>query len=127
MPSVCVCVCVGYRCYIPVSQSVGKPPTMFVSDDFGDEMQSGDLESMEHLANDRSEEHRETHADRDRTTAQRLKMLGDELSATRDVNKVTTMDKIHEDNVKAGRDKYKTLRMIRSGNTKMRVEQFEKM
>ena len=93
----------------------------------GDEVQSGDLASMEYLSNDRSEEHRETHAEKDRTTAQRLKMLGDELSATRDVNKVTSMDKIHEDNVKAGRDKYKTLRMIRSGNTKMRVEQFESM
>ena len=82
---------------------------------------------MEHLTNDRSEEHREPHTERDRTTAQRLKVLGDELSATRDVNKVTSMDKIHEDNVRAGRDKYKTLRMIRSGNTKLRVEQFENM
>ena len=108
-------------------QSVGKPPTMFVSEEVGDEFQSGELASMEHLTNDRSEEHRETHIVRDRTTAQRLRMLGDELSATRDVSKVTSMDKIHEDNVKAGRDKYKTLRLIRSGNTKMRVEQFECM
>ena len=100
---------------------------MFLSDELGDDIQSGDLASMEHLTNNRSEEFRETHADRDRTTAQRLKLLGDELSATRDVNKVTSMDKIHEDNVRAGRDKYKTLRMIRSGNTKLRVEQFENM
>ena len=100
---------------------------MFVTDEIGDEVMSGELASMEHLTNVRSEEQRETHAGKDKTTAQRLKMLGDELSATRDVTKVTTMDKIHEDNVKAGRDKYKTLRMIRSGNTKMRVDQFENM
>lgn len=34
---------------------------------------------------------------------------------------------IHADNVKAGRDKYKTLRQIRSGNTKQRIDEFECM
>ena len=59
---------------------------------------------MEHLTNDRSEEHRESHADRDLTTAPKLKVLGEELSATRNVNKVTLMDKIHEANFRAGLD-----------------------
>ena len=39
----------------------------------------------------------------------------------------TTMDKIHKENVKQGRDKYKTLREVRKGNTKRRVDQFENM
>ena len=80
---------------------------MLLSDELGDDMQSGDLVSMEHLTNDRPEDHRETHADKDQATAQRLKVLGDELSATRDVNK------IHEDSVRAGRDKYKNSIMSR--------------
>ena len=37
------------------------------------------------------------------------------------------MDKIHRENVRQGRDKYKTLREIRKGNTKRRVDQFENM
>ena len=39
----------------------------------------------------------------------------------------TTMDRIHKENVKQGRDKYKTLREVRKGNTKRRVDQFENM
>jgi hypothetical protein len=37
------------------------------------------------------------------------------------------MDRIHKENVKQGRDKYKTLREVRKGNTKRRVDQFENM
>ena len=37
------------------------------------------------------------------------------------------MDKIHRENVKQRRDKYKTLREVRKGNTKTRVDQFENM
>jgi len=36
-------------------------------------------------------------------------------------------DRIHKENVKQGRDKYKTLREVRKGNTKRRVDQFENM
>lgn len=34
---------------------------------------------------------------------------------------------LHAENVKAGRDKYKTLRQIRQGNTKQRIDEFESM
>ena len=37
------------------------------------------------------------------------------------------MDRLHKENVKMGRDKYKTLREIRKGNTKRRVDQFENL
>ncbi|CAB4062647.1 RDX [Lepeophtheirus salmonis] len=54
-----------------------------------------------------------------------LKSLKEDLSHTRDEGEETTMDRIHKENVKQGRDKYKTLREVRKGNTKRRVDQFE--
>lgn len=53
--------------------------------------------------------------------------LKHDLESTRDSEKETTMDKIHKENVRQGRDKYKTLREIRKGNTKRRVDQFENL
>ncbi|KAF4530264.1 hypothetical protein B566_EDAN007305 [Ephemera danica] len=53
--------------------------------------------------------------------------LKEDLDQTRDKSKETHMDKIHRENVRQGRDKYKTLREIRKGNTKRRVDQFENM
>ncbi len=37
----------------------------------------------------------------------------------------TKNDILHNENVQAGRDKYKTLRQIRMGNTKQRIDEFE--
>ena len=54
-------------------------------------------------------------------------MLKKDLAGTKDETKETPMDKLHKENVKQGRDKYKTLREIRKGNTKRRVDQFENM
>ena len=53
--------------------------------------------------------------------------LTSDLASTRDDAKQTRLDLLHLENVKQGRDKYKTLRQIRQGNTKNRVEQFENM
>uniref|UniRef100_A0A8C4ZY80 Ezrin b n=1 Tax=Gadus morhua TaxID=8049 RepID=A0A8C4ZY80_GADMO len=39
--------------------------------------------------------------------------------------KKTQNDLLHTENVRAGRDKYKTLRQIRQGNTKQRIDEFE--
>ncbi|CAH2216162.1 jg2168 [Pararge aegeria aegeria] len=58
------------------------------------------------------------------TVSQALKQ---DLAQSRDETKETAMDKIHRENVRQGRDKYKTLREIRKGNTKRRVDQFENM
>ncbi len=54
-------------------------------------------------------------------------MLQSELQGTRDDTKLTRIDILHGENVRAGRDKYKTLRQIRMGNTKQRVDEFEMM
>lgn len=56
-----------------------------------------------------------------------LQALKQDLAQSRDETKETAMDKIHRENVRQGRDKYKTLREIRKGNTKRRVDQFENM
>uniref|UniRef100_A0A667Y411 Moesin a n=1 Tax=Myripristis murdjan TaxID=586833 RepID=A0A667Y411_9TELE len=56
-----------------------------------------------------------------------LLALSSELANARDESKKTVNDIIHAENVRAGRDKYKTLRQIRSGNTKQRIDEFECM
>lgn len=53
--------------------------------------------------------------------------LSTELAGAVDESKKTPNDMIHAENVKAGRDKYKTLRQIRQGNTKQRIDEFESM
>lgn len=56
-----------------------------------------------------------------------FQFLSRELSGAVDESKKTPNDLIHAENVKAGRDKYKTLRQIRQGNTKQRIDEFESM
>jgi hypothetical protein len=56
-----------------------------------------------------------------------LKELRRDLSQAKDPQKQTKEDSIHQDNVKEGRDKYKTLKQIRQGNTKKRIDEFESM
>ena len=56
-----------------------------------------------------------------------VQSLQSELQGTRDDTKLTRIDILHGENVRAGRDKYKTLRQIRMGNTKQRVDEFEMM
>lgn len=56
-----------------------------------------------------------------------FQFLSTELAGAVDESKKTPNDLIHAENVKAGRDKYKTLRQIRQGNTKQRIDEFESM
>jgi hypothetical protein len=53
--------------------------------------------------------------------------LSAELTHAKDDKKQTSMDIIHAENVKQGKDKYKTLKQIRQGNTKSRIDEFESM
>lgn len=87
---------------------------------------SRDLRNDDDDINDPVNE-RLTLAERNERLQNQLKSLKDELSSTRDEAGETTMDRIHKENVKQGRDKYKTLREVRKGNTKRRVDQFENM
>lgn len=72
-------------------------------------------------------EDRRTLAERNERLHDQLKALKQDLAQSRDDTKETVNDKIHRENVRQGRDKYKTLREIRKGNTKRRVDQFENM
>ncbi|XP_033948913.1 moesin-like isoform X2 [Pseudochaenichthys georgianus] len=76
---------------------------------------------------DRSEEERVTEAQKNERLQKNLKCLSIELAGAVDESKKTPNDLIHAENVKAGRDKYKTLRQIRQGNTKQRIDEFECM
>ncbi|XP_031592866.1 ezrin a [Oreochromis aureus] len=74
---------------------------------------------------DRQEEERLTEAEKNERLQKQLQALSSELEESRDDNKKTQNDKLHAENVRAGRDKYKTLRQIRMGNTKQRIDEFE--
>lgn len=56
-----------------------------------------------------------------------LQALTDDLAQALVENKRTQNDIIHSENMRQGRDKYKTLRQIRQGNTKQRIDEFEAM
>ncbi|XP_057678742.1 radixin isoform X2 [Corythoichthys intestinalis] len=75
----------------------------------------------------RSEEARITEAQKNERVKKQLQTLSSELAEARDETKKTPNDVLHAENVKAGRDKYKTLRQIRQGNTKQRIDEFESM
>jgi len=72
-------------------------------------------------------EDRRTIAEKNERLQSQLKALKHDLESTRDADKETNLDKLHKENVRQGRDKYKTLREIRRGNTKRRVDQFENL
>ncbi|XP_032881288.1 ezrin isoform X2 [Amblyraja radiata] len=75
----------------------------------------------------RIEEDRVTEVEKNERVQQQLMLLSSELAQARDDSKKTSNDIIHLENVRKGQDKYKTLRQIRRGNTKQRVDEFESM
>ncbi|CAI9615003.1 unnamed protein product, partial [Staurois parvus] len=79
----------------------------------------------EAMIKDRSEEDRTTEAEKNERVQKHLQLLSSELANARDDTKKTANDLLHAENVRVGRDKYKTLRQIRQGNTKQRIDEFE--
>ncbi|XP_071353561.1 ezrin a [Trachinotus anak] len=77
------------------------------------------------INDDHQEEERLTEAEKNERLQKQLMALSSELEKARDENKKTQNDLLHAENVRVGRDKYKTLRQIRQGNTKQRVDEFE--
>ncbi|XP_051913568.1 radixin isoform X1 [Hippocampus zosterae] len=99
-----------------------------------DEQDENHAEASAELSNEgvcqldlRSEEARVTEAQKNERVKKQLQTLSSELAEARDETKKTANDVLHAENVKAGRDKYKTLRQIRQGNTKQRIDEFESM
>eukprot|EP00057_Strongylocentrotus_purpuratus_P020294 XP_011674768.1 PREDICTED: moesin [Strongylocentrotus purpuratus] len=95
------------------------------TDEKDDEDQGGEHEfTNEPIQNDRNEEMRDAYQGK-RNLQNQLQDLEEELKALKDTKKMTQNDVIHINNVRAGRDKYQTLRNIRSGNTRQRIDVFE--
>merc|ERR1719495_1500253 len=93
-----------------------------------DKEYGGNLEVDENsLSMPRPEEEREVHQSKDKRLQEQLNALKNELEQEKKIHAETTEDILHAENMKAGRDKYKTLKQIRSGNTKQRVDEFECM
>ncbi|KAM6915703.1 ezrin b [Xenentodon cancila] len=110
---------------------VKTPPTSMYEqlDDNSDSEENASTHSadlqMEGINDHRNEEDRLTEAEKNERVQKQLKALTSELAHARDESKNTQNDLLHCENVRAGRDKYKTLRQIRQGNTKQRIDEFE--
>ncbi|XP_076333308.1 moesin/ezrin/radixin homolog 1-like [Tachypleus tridentatus] len=99
--------------------------------DENDELTNGEIGAELYQEEDinlpRPEEDRMTQVSKEKHLQDQLKQLNKELAAAKDDTKLTKNDLLHQENVRQGRDKYKTLREIRKGNTKRRVDQFENL
>ncbi|XP_015249078.1 PREDICTED: ezrin-like [Cyprinodon variegatus] len=73
----------------------------------------------------RREEERLTEAEKNERLKRQLREMSLDLEQARDDTKRTKYDELHVENIRMGRDKYKTLKQIRLGNTKQRVDEFE--
>ncbi|GIX88771.1 radixin [Caerostris darwini] len=93
-----------------------------VNGEFGAELSCDDSINLP-----KPEEERITQVSKEKHLQDQLKELSKELASSKDETKLTKNDLLHQENVRQGRDKYKTLREIRKGNTKRRVDQFENM
>ncbi|XP_062324828.1 ezrin a [Osmerus eperlanus] len=85
---------------------------------------SAELQTQD-INDHRQEEERVTEAEKNERVQKQLLALSSELAGARDDTRKTQNDLLHSENVRVGRDKYKTLRQIRMGNTKQRVDEFE--
>uniref|UniRef100_A0A8C1PRW2 Moesin b n=1 Tax=Cyprinus carpio TaxID=7962 RepID=A0A8C1PRW2_CYPCA len=95
----------------------------------GVQIQAMSQTENDHDENDESsaEASRITETEKNERLQKLLQVLSSELADARDESKKTANDLIHAENVRLGRDKYKTLRQIRQGNTKQRIDEFESM
>lgn len=109
---------------VPVAAPI---PVFAMQDEHDDEHDdvSHELEVLENAA--RPEEDRITQAEKNKRMQEQLKNLSRDLAEIKDTSAVTRNDMLHSQNVAQGRDKYKTLKQIRQGNTKQRVDMFESM
>jgi len=117
-----------------LQDAISTPRALHVSehDDDDDEDESARSHSHELTINEdevypRPEENRITEAERNKNISKQLESLSADLAAAKLDTRQTQNDILHVQNKSQGRDKYKTLKQIRQGNTKQRVDMFEAM
>ncbi|XP_034017700.1 ezrin b [Thalassophryne amazonica] len=117
---------------VPALPPPPPPPAMYENMDYNSDSEennsthSAELQT-EGINDHRKEEERLTEAQKNERVQQQLNMLRSELAEARDDTKKTQNDILHTQNLLEGRDKYKTLRQIRMGNTKQRIDEFESL
>jgi radixin len=108
-----------------LQEALASPKILYVKEHDDDNKSSGvDLDYVE--SND-AEVDRQTQAEKNERINKQLKSLSADLASAKVTTNVTQNDILHQQNQAQGRDKYKTLKQIRQGNTKQRVDMFEAM
>uniref|UniRef100_UPI00358F34F7 radixin-like n=1 Tax=Myxine glutinosa TaxID=7769 RepID=UPI00358F34F7 len=103
-----------------IMATTGRPPSPLPAKHGGGE---GRVET----GADGATEKRQTVALKKKRIQKQQEALQSETAKARDDRKKSRTDRHHAENVKDGTDKYKTLRNIRQGNTKQRMDEFEAM
>jgi len=106
---------------------ISTPPTIMVQTDEAEETSQQHGHDLEAGELDNRELEYTSQQDKNQRLKTQLASLSDELNQARDDDQLTREDKLHEGNLKEGRDKYKTLRQIRQGNTRQRIDEFESL
>uniref|UniRef100_A0A8B9HWZ4 Moesin-like n=1 Tax=Astyanax mexicanus TaxID=7994 RepID=A0A8B9HWZ4_ASTMX len=113
---------------VMVEVDLEKTKEVLKSKIVGVHIQAGSHPESDHDENDESSAEASAElTSKNEHLQKRLLALSSELADARDESMKTENDLIHAENVRQGRDKYKTLRQIRQGNTKQRIDEFESM
>lgn len=99
-----------------------------VDGDLGDSVRSpGGASAKPRGVRPADDESRRREREKQKRMEEMLSRLAADLEHSKDPSKFSRFDELHMDNLLAGKDKFKTLRAIRSGNTRERIQQFENM
>ncbi|XP_026085263.1 radixin-like isoform X2 [Carassius auratus] len=110
----------------PMSRTMMEEPLGNYNDDQeeNNSIYSAELH-VEAIEDHRNEQEHIPEAEENEHTQKQLMALNSELAEAQDDTKKTKNDILHKEIVKAGRDKYNTLRQIRTGSTRQRIDEFE--
>ncbi|XP_059375328.1 radixin-like [Carassius carassius] len=110
----------------PMSRTMMEEPLGNYNDDQeeNNSIYSAELH-VEAIEDHLNEQEHISEAEKNEHIQKQLMALNSELAEAQDDTKKTKNDVLHKEIVKAGRDKYNTLRQIRIGSTKQRIDEFE--